>query len=330
MIMKSKGVPFGDKPIRLAMLGMIEGNAHPYSWSAIINGYNPEAMEIGVGEKYRGIVDYLGAEPFDEIGVEGATVTHIWTDDPEEAPKISAASLIPNVVEKPEDVIGEVDLVVISVDDGEDHVRRVKPFIEAGIAVFIDKPMATNVPDLQQFIDWQKEGHFIMSSSGLRYSPAAVALREELASLGELRWISSTSAKTWERYGIHALEAIYPLVGPGLKSVRLESQPGSGIGYILHESGVQLTLPIIYDMVGSFGLVEACGTKDHRRITVSAPYRAFRGQLVAVLDALRAGQTKYPFSETIELMAAIIAGIRSRSENGRLVPVSEIMGELKL
>ena len=26
--------------IRLAMLGMIEGNGHPYSWSAIINGYN--------------------------------------------------------------------------------------------------------------------------------------------------------------------------------------------------------------------------------------------------------------------------------------------------
>jgi hypothetical protein len=45
---------------------------------------------------------------------------------------------------------------------------------------------------------------------------------------------------------------------------------------------------------------------------------------------MRAGQSKYPFSETIELMAAIIAGIRSRSENGRLVPVSEIMGELTL
>ena len=34
-----------DKPeIRLAMLGMIEGNGHPYSWSAIVNGYNPDEM----------------------------------------------------------------------------------------------------------------------------------------------------------------------------------------------------------------------------------------------------------------------------------------------
>ena len=30
--------------IRLAMLGMVDGNGHPYSWSAIFNGYHREAM----------------------------------------------------------------------------------------------------------------------------------------------------------------------------------------------------------------------------------------------------------------------------------------------
>lgn len=29
--------------IRLAMLGMLEDNGHPYSWSAIINGYDPRS-----------------------------------------------------------------------------------------------------------------------------------------------------------------------------------------------------------------------------------------------------------------------------------------------
>ena len=28
--------------IRLGIIGMTEGNGHPYSWSAIFNGYNPE------------------------------------------------------------------------------------------------------------------------------------------------------------------------------------------------------------------------------------------------------------------------------------------------
>ena len=30
--------------IKLAMLGMVDGNGHPYSWSAIFNGYDPEEM----------------------------------------------------------------------------------------------------------------------------------------------------------------------------------------------------------------------------------------------------------------------------------------------
>ena len=29
--------PYGKKALRLAMLGMVDGNGHPYSWSAIIN-----------------------------------------------------------------------------------------------------------------------------------------------------------------------------------------------------------------------------------------------------------------------------------------------------
>ena len=33
-----------SSPIRIAMLGMVEGNGHPYSWSAIFNGYDPEKM----------------------------------------------------------------------------------------------------------------------------------------------------------------------------------------------------------------------------------------------------------------------------------------------
>ena len=30
--------------IRLAMLGSTPGNGHPYSWSAMFNGYNREVM----------------------------------------------------------------------------------------------------------------------------------------------------------------------------------------------------------------------------------------------------------------------------------------------
>ncbi len=51
------------REIRLAMLGMVDGNAHPYSWSAIINGYDPKAMRSAIGDRYPVILDYLGQQP---------------------------------------------------------------------------------------------------------------------------------------------------------------------------------------------------------------------------------------------------------------------------
>ena len=133
------------------MLGMIEGNGHPFSWSAIVNGYNPEKMAKC---PYPGIPKYLGRQPLESVRIPGARVTHIWTDNPAEAPNVAGASKIENVVAKPEDVIGKVDAAIISTDDGNDHVRRASPFIEAGLPVFMDKPMATNMPDLGQFVRW--------------------------------------------------------------------------------------------------------------------------------------------------------------------------------
>ena len=56
-----------------------------------------------------------------------------------------------HVVDAPEDVIGKVDAVIIATDRGDEHVWRAKPFVEAGLPVFVDKPLADNQDDLQQF-----------------------------------------------------------------------------------------------------------------------------------------------------------------------------------
>lgn len=312
--------------LRLAMLGMIEGNGHPYSWSAIINGYLPEEMARC---PYAAIPAYLGAQPLDTVRIPGAQVTHVWTDDPADAPRVAAASRIPQVVTHPEEVIGQVDAVVIATDDGNDHVRRARPFVEAGLPVFVDKPLATNLPDLRQFAGWQRGGAALLSNSGMRYAPEIRDAAERRAGLGELRWITSFTCKTWERYGIHALEAVQPLTGPGFVSVQTQHRPGSDLVHVTHGCGVQLTLGAIHDAFGSFGGVHLYGTKGQIALTLRDTYRAFRGQLLAFLDYVRTGQRPYPFEETLELMAVLIAGIRSREQGGRVVQVREILEELE-
>lgn len=312
--------------IRLAMLGMIEGNGHPYSWSAIVNGYDPEKMKSC---PYPVIAQYLGKQPLESVRIRGARVTHIWTDNPAEAPQVAAASKIENVVAKPEDVIGKVDAVIISTDDGTDHVRRAAPFVEAGLPVFVDKPMAITLPELKQFIRWQKEGRKLLSTSGMRYMPEMKQIRERRDEIGEYRWITSFTCKTWERYGIHALEAVYPLVGPGFVSVQTNAKEGSDIVHLTHKSEAQLTIAAINDAYGSFGNVHVYGTKGAMTLKLADTYTAFRGQLTAFIEMLRLGRAPFPFEQTVELMAIIIAGIRSREQGGRAVPLTEIYSELQ-
>jgi len=312
--------------IRLAMLGMIEGNGHPYSWSAIVNGYNPDEMAKC---PFPVIPQYLAEVPLNTMRILGARVTHVWTDDCADAPKIAAASKIEKVVAKPEDVIGQVDAVIIGTDDGHEHVRRSRAFFEAGLPVFVDKPLAINAPDLNQFIRWHKEGKVFLSSSNMRYAPETKLIRRQKAQLGELRWIATCTSKTWERYAIHALEAIWPILGPGFLSVRTERGKDSDVAYIAHKSGTQVNLGVFFDAVGSYGSLHVFGTKGNLAVTCWDTYTAFRNQLIAFVEMLRTGERPYPLSETIELMAVIIAGLRSRERSGQVVEVREILAELE-
>lgn len=313
-------------PVRLAMLGMIPGNGHPYSWSAIVNGFDPAVM---ASCPYPVITQYMSARPLSSVGIPGAKVTHLWTDNPAEADHVAKAALIPHIVRRPEEVISQVDGVIIATDDGTDHVRRARPFVEAGLPVFVDKPLATSVEEMRTFLAWEKAGAKVLSSSGLRYAPELDAYPAAFTALGELRWMCGLSCKTWERYGIHLLEPLFRLVGPGFLSVRLESGPNVEIAHLTHRSGVQLTLPVIYDGGATFGQMQLCGTKGQASFKFSDTYTGFRRQMMAFVDFVRSGGVApYPFAETVEMMAVLIAGVQSRTEKSRRVEVAEIQSLL--
>jgi len=313
------------KEFKVAMLGMVDGNGHPYSWSAMFNNYNKEAME-DCG--YPVIPRYLEKQPAETFGIENARVTHIWTDDPADAVKVAKASKIENIVEKAEDVIGEVDAVIIATDKGDEHIWRAEPFVKAGLPIFIDKPMADNVEDLKTIIKWVNEGARIMSSSSLRYTKEYMPYFTSTYELGDLRYINMTMAKTWERYGIHALEPVFRITGPGYVSVQnTGTGPDNNIVHLVHERGIDVNLVNIYDMAGTN--LKIAGTKGSVSVPSADSYFSFKTQLEKFISFAKGGEPEYPFSETIELMEIIIAGIRSRNEGGRKVMLEEIKKEVE-
>jgi predicted dehydrogenase len=305
--------------IRLAMLGMVDGNGHPYSWSAIINGsYDSEAM-ANCG--YPAIAQYLGAEPKENLGIAGVKVTHVWCDDPADTARVAHALGGIRSIARAEDAIGQVDAAVIATDKGWEHVDRARPFIEAGLPLFIDKPLCDNEEHLRQFIAWQQEGKPFLSTSGLRYAEEFVAARERMPTeVGEPRLITMTTCKSWERYGIHALEGVYPLLKPGgWRWVSNSGSKNANIVHARHECGVDIVLAAIDDMYGAFGKLNIYGTKGSLATNYQNNFYAFKAQLVAFVNYLRTGILPFPFAETVELMKIIIAGIRSRDRSGGII-----------
>ena len=315
-------LPFGNKELRLAMLGMVEGNGHPYSWSIIFNGgYNREALDKC---PYPGIRDYIIKQPPETLGIPGAKVTHVWTDNPADAEDVSRVSLVPNVVERAEDVIGNVDAVLVATDKGFEHVERARPFVEAGIPVFVDKPLCDNREDLATFTRWVNEGKPIMSSSAMRYAKEFVPYHKATFPLGQLRHIGITMAKSWEAYGIHALESVYPIVGPGFESVQNLGDLNNNIVHLRHRDNVDVLMQVTKDMFGGFGIMTLAGTAGNLQLRSTDTYHAFKTQLLGFVSYLRTGVPPVPFEETRELMKLVIAGIESREQGGRKIYLSEL------
>ncbi len=313
--------PLGDKELRIGILGLTEGNGHPYSWSAMFNGYNRERMDQC---PFPGIPAYLNKQPEDTLGIPGARITHIHCDDKKDALDVAAASLIEHVVGRPEDMISQVDAVICATDIGSEHVRRCRPFLEAGLPMLIDKPMVDNEEDLRWFVRQRVQGARFISSSSMRYHKELEPYYRNHYEIGKLMYICRPMCKKWETYGIHALENIYPLLGAGFETIQNTGTQERNMLHITHSSGCDIHIPLSAGMYGAFTYCLLVGSAESKAVSTTDSYYSFKKQLDLFVHYLRTGQEPFPFDQTIELMKLVIGGIRSLQEGGRVVRLSEI------
>lgn len=321
--------PLGNKELKIGILGMTEGNGHPFSWSAMFNGYNKEYMDLYCKPLFPVIPDYLGKQPEETFGIEGARITHICNTGyagRDMAEKMAKASNIEHVVDNPTDMIGEVDAVICATDVGDEHVERCKPFLDAGLPMFIDKPLVNNEDDLRTFVEWRKEGKKFITSSSMRYCKEMEPFYRNHYEIGKLMYICQPMPKKYETYGIHALEAMYPLLGEGFLSVQNTGTYEQAMVHIKHKSGCCVDIAQGIGMAGAGTLM--IGTAGSRYVNDGDSYYAFKKQLELFVRWLRTGEEPFPFSQSVELMKMVIAGLRSREEGGRVVMLDEIKIDL--
>ena len=302
--------------IRLGVIGMSAGNAHPYSWSCIINGTfdGDEITRVG----YPAVAAYLQANR-DTLGIPAAQVTHVWTQDPAISKSIASAAGIAHISASLEDMINEVDAVLLTRDDPEQHVAMAKPFIEAGIPVFIDKPLAATTADLEYFAEQSAAGKFIMSCSSQRYANEIKIVKQDIASLGKLELITAVGKKDWIKYGVHLMEGIFSLVDdPQVRSVQHIGKEGKDIVHIEMANGLQVTLHLFMDITGTFQ-VSVFGQNGWRLIDIKNSYSMFRDNIIEFIRSVQEGKPRLPFYKTENIIRTLMAATDSLKQGGKKI-----------
>jgi hypothetical protein len=200
--------------VNVGIIGYSEGNGHPYSFSAIINGYNREAFKT-VG--WPNIFEYLERRDPTDFGIPNMRVTCVWTQQLEESRKIAAATNIGHICCSIEEMVGLVDAVIIARDDWKSHADIARKFLKAGKSVFIDKPLSLDLDELRELNQYIEKGK-LMSCAALRYAIELDPYRENCEK-ERPKYISGTILSDWERYGVHLLDGIFSGVDFNVVSV---------------------------------------------------------------------------------------------------------------
>lgn len=228
--------------LNFGIIGLNEGNGHPYSYSAIFNGYNESALEDEC--PFDIIKKYLSEHHRNQEFISNAAISHIWTQDRELSESVARIANIANVVDAPEDMIGKVDGIIFARDDIWNHWEMAKPFIKAGLPIYMDKVMAHNNEELEKFIADTGPDYPIMTASSFRFSPEVEKARKEL-DLTKVKTIHAISPCIWVRYAAHLLDPICSLFGYDIKSVKNIGTEKASTVFVEYNSGLTVTAQVI-------------------------------------------------------------------------------------
>lgn len=293
----------------IGIIGLSEGNGHPFSYSAIINGYSAEGLAAA---GWPGIYEYVRRRHASEFGLPGWRVSHAWTQDQDATRRLCAACLIPHAAANREDLLGAVDAVIIARDDHEHHFEMARPFLEAGLPVFVDKPLSVELSELRTFQPYLEKGQ-LMSCSGMRYARELDEPRADLAAYGKLKLIRGAIVLSWEKYGVHLIEALLALPIARPVSVRM-LEVGHASSAIRLADGGSLQIDALGECARTFH-VELFGSQRTAAFDLTDNFSMFRRMLWQFVESIRTGVPAIPPQHTLEIMQVLMAGRKSRLEN---------------
>ena len=287
--------------LELAIIGL--SPQHPRSFSQLINEENPN------GQGLNGV----------------ARISMLWDRDRAAAAEFVAEHGLETVLDDATAAIGKADGVLVLEDPGDTHLELARPYLEAGVPTFVDKPFALGVDHAKEMVRLaQAHNTPLMSSSALRYAREVIGFKaKEKELVGEARVAVATGPNELVYYGIHAAELFYTVMGPGIAWVRNEYTDEYDLVHVRYKDGRAVTMQVIRTARYGF-LLNVYGTEGTAEVSVRDANFFYAEQMRNVVRMIQTRENPIPHEEMLEIIGMLVAAKQS-GETGERVELSAVL-----
>lgn len=225
------------------------------------------------------------------------------------------------IVDKPEEMIGKVDGMLIESLSGTPHYERAKPFLEAGIPCFIDKPFTCSVDHARKIVDLAEQKKVaVFSSSSLRYTPDLVQFLND-PKTGTIHGTVAYGPAAEDEgnpglfhYGIHAVEVLYTIMGPGCDRVHCVYEKGAEVTTGHWKDGRVASIRGLRDGAKPFGALVF--TEHSAKLLAFDTTYIYRELLKQIVAMFQTGKAPLDPQVSVEIVGFIEAARKSGMNHG--------------
>jgi len=266
----------------------------------------------------------------DKFNFPGYRVSAIYGVDPERTKRFADSGKIEQIVEKPEDMLGTVDAVMVVLRHGDLHAEHSLPFIQAGIPVWIDKPFTISCQDARLLINEASARNALLTGgSSVRFAYDILLLKnivengsEEIGRInsGILGMPASLSSEYGgiHFYGSHLAESAMEVFGFDPVSVYASENNGSVVAIVSYEK---------YHAILNFAYSKWYGVISGDKGTVYRPIDlaySYKNSIAAFVNMMETKEIPIPFEHLYRPVALLNAVMKSL-ETGRKVEFAEFL-----
>lgn len=263
----------------------------------------------------------------ENMKVKGIKVVAIFGLEKARTEEVAKAAQIPEIVEKPEDMLGKVDAVMVVFRHGGLHYQYAKPFLKNGLPVFVDKPFCAASKDCEKMVELaEKHNALLTSYSTLRFADSYRKFKEEMKGFGEI--VSGLSKSPADRnseygglvfYGIHATELMEETFGLGVTEVTARENGDDVVATCGYQDGKLVSLFLLKNAVHNFHLV-VYGKEKWGSHEIDAG-TCYRDGLLKFQEMIKTGQKPLEYKQMIEPVL-VIEAIEKSLKKGKTVKLA--------